>query len=51
MYKMSDIKYDKSPAKVAEEIPRKKLFVYLTDQIDLKNLCVIIKRGINKFYP
>ena len=37
MNKMSNIKYSKLPAKVAEEILRNKLLVYLIDHMDTKN--------------
>ena len=36
MYKSSNIKYCKLPAKVYEEIPRNKLFVVLINHVDNK---------------
>ena len=51
MYKKSNIKYGKLPAKVAEEIPWNKFFVDLINHMDLKNTHVVVKREINKIYP
>ena len=36
MYKRSNIKYGKLPAKIDEEIPWEKLLVYLMDHMDFK---------------
>ena len=51
MYKRSNVKYGKLPAKLAEEIPRNKLFVYLIDPIEHLKTYVSVNREIHKFNP
>ena len=50
-YKSSNIKCGKLPAKVAEEMPWKKIYVDLIDHIYLKDSHVIINRERNNFNP
>ena len=41
-------KHDKFPAKVAEYLPWKKLFVYLIDHMDLKNTYIQYRKKLEK---